>query len=82
MISLITDRGSKLRPADGALLRCFLIAFRAVETEAHMPAGGKENICRTGEADRALLPGIALEEVIRAVDILKVEGEAAPLDST
>lgn len=44
-----------------------------------MAARGEYDVSWVGEADGALFATVALEEVVGAVDILEVEGQAAPL---
>lgn len=77
--SFVADGGAVLRPADGALPRGLLVALGAFRAEAHVAAGREDYVSRAGEADRALLAVVAAEEVVRAVDVLQAEGQAAPL---
>lgn len=79
MGSFVADSGAVLGPADGALARGLLVALGALRAEAHVAAGRQDHVGRAGEADRALLAVVAAEEVVRAVDVLQAEGQAAPL---
>ncbi len=77
--SVVADSGPELSPADGALLGGLLVGLGAVHAHAHVPAGGEDHVGGVGEAHCALLPTVALEQVVRPVDFLQVEGQAAPL---
>ena len=77
--SFVADGRAVLRPADGALPGGLLVALGALGAEAHVAAGREDDVGGAGEADGALLAVVAAEEVVRAVDVLQPEGQAAPL---
>jgi hypothetical protein len=79
--SLIANSGPKLCPTDGAALRRLLVGPCAVLAKAHVPARRQEDVGRVSKANRALLPCIALEKIVPAVDVLQVEGQITPLNT-
>jgi hypothetical protein len=79
--SLIGDAGAELGAADGTLLRDFIDAAGALHAHAHVSAGCEDHVGGTGEADGALLVGVALEEVVGPVDVLQVESQVGPLNT-
>lgn len=77
--SFVTDHCLELSPADRAFFGDLLQFFGAILANNHVPTRRQDNIGWIGKTDSAVLSSVTLKKVVRSINILQIECEAAPL---